>query len=199
MKPTKEQIQKANQDYEKADAIAEAAFEESYKIWSDTRAEVRKELEDEIKNNPNNPRRRFNFVCASHVDPHADKRLAANAEYQEKKARTDKTQDAKDAARKVLEEVTTTEPKERNIDFKILDNKGRRTGLWVQTYEEFVIEDDKVKTLYHVYAIATRNGEGFGACQNTNTFDTAGAREKYIAKRQKQTAATYRRKFGKVA
>jgi hypothetical protein len=96
------------------------------------------------------------------------------------------------------------------IDFGILDNKGRSIGLHIAiSTAEFTVAPEDAKSYYwkteeqigvwfKVTMTCTRDGNWFGASQYPEYHRTVGELQNAIDKRKKSTFARYTKQFAKV-
>jgi hypothetical protein len=63
-------------------------------------------------------------------------------------------------------------------DFGILDDRGRKIGCWVRTYEE----EHGTELVFLYRTGATRDGKGYGPIIYPNRFPTAAERDAGVAK-----------------
>jgi hypothetical protein len=87
-------------------------------------------------------------------------------------------------------------------DFRIFDEKGRRCGVVITQWPCHLVEqadgylDLPPGNYLRVNVTAARNGEGFGASQNSPIYRTRAEVDAYVARRVRDTENNYRRKYG---
>ena len=103
----------------------------------------------------------------------------------------------------------TTPATTEQIDFGVLDNKGRSIGLCIAiSTAEFTVAPEDAKGYYwkteeqigvwfKVTMTCTRDGNWFGASQYPEYYRTVGELQDAIDKRKKSTSARYKKQFAK--
>jgi hypothetical protein len=101
-----------------------------------------------------------------------------------------------------------TERSVQVIDFGLVDQKGRKIGMEIYTWEQDFVEVPQDSTSWYripvghyfiVRGSATRDGQVFGAYQYPIEFKTIEERDAYIEKRIASTKKRYEKTFKKVA